>query len=110
MPSCPHGYICFWTGANYTGDMGKLKDRNANWSTFKHAACPNGTWSGCASSVYNNGDNCQAQLWNSVNYKNAQGTAGLVLPRQTGVARLASIPIEGATWDHAVRSNSWICP
>ena len=110
VPSCPHGYVCFWTGSNYTGDMGKLKDRNPNWSTFKHAACPGGTWSGCASSIYNNGDNCKAQLWTNINYQNTQGTPGLVLPRQTGVAQLASIPVGSVSWDHEIRSNNWICP
>jgi hypothetical protein len=90
--------------------MGKLFGKNSDWSTFKHAACPNGTWSNCASSVYNNGDNCRAQLWNAVGFKNTAGTSPLVLARQTGVPRLAGTSLGGGSWDHAIRSNNWICP
>jgi hypothetical protein len=97
--SCPHGYVCFWTGANYSGDMGKLFGKNADWTTFKHAGCPGGTWAGCAASVYNNGDNCKAQLWTKANFQ----SAALLVTRQSGVPQL------DGTFNHQIRSNDWIC-
>ena len=83
--------------------MGKLAGKNTDWSAFKHASCPGGTWSACASSVYNNGANCKAQLFNQTGLKSAPGTSSLVLARQTGATQLSG------AMNRRIRSNNWIC-
>ncbi|MGW3290572.1 peptidase inhibitor family I36 protein [Streptomyces sp. NPDC001002] len=95
---CGSGNFCFWPNANYSpaGNPGELSGRNADWSIFSRGDCPNGNWDNCATSDYNNGNNCEAVVWTGKSYT---GTGGWVY-RGTGGNF-------NATFNNAVSSNSW---
>ncbi|WP_221353172.1 peptidase inhibitor family I36 protein [Streptomyces beigongshangae] len=98
---CNSGSLCFWNGQNYTGaGPGQLSGKNPDWSVFGNSACPNGNWDNCASSIYNNGVNCNSVTWTNKNY----GGGFYSLPRGTGETQLAS------SHNNAFSSNSWISP
>ncbi|MDQ0598844.1 hypothetical protein QF037_003189 [Streptomyces canus] len=98
---CDSGNLCFWNGENYTGaGPGELSGRNSNWGVFGQSACPNGTWSDCASSAYNNGVSCNAVMWTGTNY-----SGGFYrLSRGSGETQFAS------SHNNNFSSNSWISP
>ncbi|MFD9442389.1 peptidase inhibitor family I36 protein [Streptomyces sp. NPDC060006] len=73
-PGCSAGYLCFWTGPNFTGVPGRLAERTwiPNWSALSGADCPAGNWSNCAQSFYNNAVVCTAELWSAPNYSGSK--------------------------------------
>lgn len=95
---CGGGNLCFWPNAGYSpaGNPGELSGRNADWSVFSRGDCPNDNWDNCASSAFNNGNNCEAVVWTGKSYT---GTGGWIY-RNTG-GNL------NATFNNAVSSNSW---
>ncbi|MFI9005764.1 peptidase inhibitor family I36 protein [Actinosynnema sp. NPDC053489] len=98
---CHSSNVCFWANNNYNDGPGELSGTNPDWRRFAHGSCGGGTWNNCASSVYNNGTQCWADLWDGLDY--ALGSrGGLSLSRGTGIANLGSWD-----FDNAISSNSW---
>lgn len=65
---CPRGYVCFWVNPNFGGAMGKLAGNNLDWSAFGQSQCASGTWDDCASSTFNNGNDCAVDLYTGKAY------------------------------------------
>lgn len=98
---CTATNVCFWVHANFVDGPGRLSGTNPDWRAFGHASCGGGTWNNCASSVYNNGSRCWADLWDGFNYTlGARGS--LSLNRGVGITNL--VPWD---FDNAISSNSW---
>lgn len=98
-PGCTATNVCFWNGTNYSDGPGRLSGSNSNWTAFSHSSCPTGTWNDCASSVYNNGTSCSANLWTTANYGGSRLTLGI----GSGQTALSS------TMNNAISSNNWSC-
>ncbi|SFO11089.1 Peptidase inhibitor family I36 [Streptomyces sp. cf124] len=98
-PGCSVGYLCVWSGPNFTGLPGRIAERTSipNWSALSGPDCPAGDWSSCARSFYNNAVVCTADLWSAPNYSGTR----LSLSRGTGITNPPTAP--------RVFSNSWRC-
>ncbi len=98
-PGCSVGYLCVWSGPNFTGVLGRIPERTSipNWSAQISADCPAGNWSDCARSVYNNAVVCTAELWSAPNYSGSK----LSLSRGSALVNPPSTL--------RVSSNSWRC-
>ncbi|MFI5841868.1 peptidase inhibitor family I36 protein [Catenuloplanes sp. NPDC051500] len=99
--NCGATYLCFWNNTNYSDGPGKVSGSNTNWGNFSHSSCPDGTWSDCASSIYNNGTSCVAHVYYYENY----GAPVLNVSRGSGYASLGTI--SGYDWNNNIRSNNW---
>jgi hypothetical protein len=66
--SCAPGDLCFWVNSGYTGPMGHVAGNNSWWGSFSQAQCKTGTWSDCASSLYNHGNSDAVYVYQDVNY------------------------------------------
>ncbi|MCX4669367.1 peptidase inhibitor family I36 protein [Streptomyces sp. NBC_01381] len=64
---CPKGWLCVWSGKNFTGRMQKVQYNNKDLSRF--AVFAGGSWSG-----YNNGRKCDVALYAGKNYTKYIGT------------------------------------
>lgn len=64
---CPEGWFCVWHGTDYTGRMQKVQYDNADLSQYTVFA--NGSLSG-----YNNGNNCDVNVYAGRNYTNLIAT------------------------------------
>ncbi|MBT2675148.1 peptidase inhibitor family I36 protein [Streptomyces sp. ISL-14] len=58
---CPKGWLCVWSGTNYTGRMQKVQYDNADLSQYTVFA--NGSLS-----VFNNGNSCDVKVYAGKNY------------------------------------------
>lgn len=105
LSSCPSSYVCFWVHINYAPDPpGKLSGNNRSWFVFPRAACANGTWADCASSIANRGVNCTVHLYYLENY----GLPRLDLARGDEIPDLTRKPTGlGNSWNDNIRSNNW---
>jgi len=106
---CSSGNLCFWNGTNYSDGPGELSNSNSNWHAFSHSSCTasasGGTWTNCASSIYNNGTNCTAVVWLSAGY--SEGNE--YLARGQGVTNLATWNTDTGPWNNNISANSWSC-
>ncbi|WP_189056382.1 peptidase inhibitor family I36 protein [Longimycelium tulufanense] len=68
-PSCPRGWVCFWTKHGFRGHRGKVAGNNRNWQAFPERYCRSGTWDNCASSAYNNGRTHHVRFYQHPNYR-----------------------------------------
>jgi hypothetical protein len=103
--TCPSGYVCAWSDRDFTGARKDMQYNNSSWS-WTTGACPQtGTWLNCASSVYNNGRNCDVWLWSGTNYS---GQA-LYLYRTSRLAFLNQNagPSPVGSWEDIIKSNHW---
>lgn len=107
---CPEGWVCFWVDPYYGSAMGKLAGNNTNWSAFKQWECDEWhrgeriNWEDCASSTFNNGQNCSVKL-----YKD-RGYTGEYLWEQRGSFRdnLAyDLDRYGVSFNDTISSNKW---
>ncbi|MER7405067.1 peptidase inhibitor family I36 protein [Streptomyces sp. NPDC000070] len=64
---CPSGWLCVWSGTQYSGWMQKVQYNNADLSQFTVFATD-------TDSIYNNGESCDVQLYGGKNYTNLIGT------------------------------------
>ena len=62
--ACPKGWLCVWSGKDFTGRMQKVQYNNKNLSGFA-----GGAWSG-----YNHGRKCDVALYAGKNYTKYIGT------------------------------------
>lgn len=84
---CPKGWLCVWSGKNYTGRMQKVAGNNKDLSRFTVFA--KGSKSG-----YNHGASCDVKIYQGKNYKNLRST----VPR--------NYKNTGAT--EKILSNKWV--
>lgn len=96
-PNCPLGYVCGWTGLNYTGTRGALFENNETLPTIP--------WHEIQS-VYNNGAQCNVWIYRGTDY-NTDGGHVAMLYRQTGFYDMPE-QLPGLV-DH-VYSNHWCSP
>ncbi|MFC7534736.1 peptidase inhibitor family I36 protein [Actinoplanes sp. GCM10030250] len=102
---CTAGNLCFWNGTGWNSGPGKLSGSNPNWAAFSHQGCPNNKWTNCASSIYNNGTSCTAEVWLSANYTEGRE----FLARGQGVSNLATWHTDTGPWNDNISANSWSC-
>lgn len=67
---CPKGWLCVWSGKNFTGHMQKVQYDNKDLS--RYSVFRNGAWSG-----FNNGRKCDVAVYAGKNYTNYIGTQPL---------------------------------
>jgi|SRR5215475_9948781 len=60
--SCAGGDLCFWVNINKGGAKGRVSGNNDYW-TWPQTQCQEGTWSNCASSIWNNGNTCDVWVF-----------------------------------------------
>jgi hypothetical protein len=105
-PNCGSGNLCFWRDNNTSGGTngpGELSGTNSNWGAFSHSSCQTHTWNNCASFAYNNGNNCNAVMWDGTGFTfGAEGALGI--PRGVGV------DLPSAAFNDVASSNSWVTP
>lgn len=104
-PGCSAGNLCFWNGTGYSDGPGELSGSNSNWNAFSHSSCPSGTWTNCASSLYNNGTSCTAVVWLSAGYTEGRES----LARGQGVTNLATWNVDTGPWNNNISANNWAC-
>ena len=107
--NCPDesGYLCFWTDTAFQGPMGKLSGSNVNWDVFNQAQCFGATWEDCASSIRNEGLNCEAVVWRDRGHSSGPSW---VINRDTSAADLTQWSMQpGLSWNNQISSNSWWC-
>jgi hypothetical protein len=97
---CDGGDLCFWVDYNYQGARGRVEGNNPRWADFPQPACTrHRNWSNCASSVWNNGDRCDVELWSQPNYVDQFR----VLRRGDSWADLRDV-----MFNDAIDSNRWV--
>lgn len=64
---CPSGWLCVWSGTEYTGRMQRVQYDNADLSP--HTVFATSTYS-----IFNNGKSCDVRLYGGKNYTNLLGT------------------------------------
>jgi hypothetical protein len=104
LVDCPGGYVCFWVDIHYEGPMGKLWGNNTNWSVFSQDKCANKNWDNCASSTFNNGNDCAVTLYRDPGY------GGTFLWEQRGSVRYNlknNRDQYGHSFNDAFSSNKW---
>ncbi|WP_327371257.1 peptidase inhibitor family I36 protein [Streptomyces sp. NBC_01217] len=103
---CTAGNLCFWVNDNWNDGPGRLDGNNPDWGVYSHSTCGSGTWEDCASSLYNNGNNCTAHVYYLENYQ----TPKLSISRQSGYNSLSAVPLGygvSGNWNDNIRSNNW---
>lgn len=106
LADCPGGYVCFWVDWHYEGPMGKLYGNNTNWSVFSQPECDRQNWEDCASSTFNNGNECAVNLYKDPGY------GGEFLWEQRGSVRYNlnnNKDKYGRSFNDTISSNKW-CP
>jgi len=94
---CRLGYLCGYTGPNYTGSLGKLFEDNRDLNV------PGDIWNNVAS-IYNNGAHDNVIVYRGENYS-SDGGHEACLYRQTGFPNMKS-QLPGLY--HHIWSNFWI--
>jgi hypothetical protein len=97
-PSCPAGTLCVWVNINYGGARDWFEFDNANWGVYNEPTCPNDTLSNCASSLFNNGRECNVRTYDFTNY----GGAGITWARGAFDSNLV-----GNSFNDRISSNNW---
>jgi hypothetical protein len=107
---CPLGYLCVWSWFDYTGKRAIEPNRKENWGASPEPECWTDNWSNCALSIWNNGKDCEAEVWDLTG-SGDNGGASWVINRGTGAADLTEWPMNATqSWALAISSNSWRCP
>lgn len=109
MEACDPGSFCVWVNPNYSDGPGQWPNNASTYFAWDHDNCGwvNGyTWNNCASSVFNNGQNCNIQLYDDVNYGTGRGYYNL----QKG-GHLANLKLDkmtdGKPMDNRLSSHKW---
>ena len=106
--NCTAGNLCFWADIEYVDGPGRLSGANASWFAFGHSSCATKgssgpVWADCASSLYNNGNNCTAHVYYWENY-----AVGFSVPRYVNYRNLTQHQFSnGASLNDNIRSNNW---
>ncbi|MEU6594134.1 peptidase inhibitor family I36 protein [Streptomyces sp. NPDC046881] len=58
---CPSGWLCVWSGRNYSGRMQKVRDNNRDLSRYS-------VFNGRVLSFYNHGKSCDVTIYSGKNY------------------------------------------
>ncbi|GAA0495549.1 hypothetical protein Ade02nite_18480 [Paractinoplanes deccanensis] len=102
------GLLCFWQHRNFSGVFGHVEFSNGDWR-YLDGGCqePDGRhWSNCASSIRNEGRNCEAVVYDLPNYAGASW----VINRDTEAADLTQWGMPGSdNWNDKISSNNWWC-
>jgi hypothetical protein len=101
---CAPGDLCFWVDTNKGGAKGRVSGNNQSWG-FPQASCTNGTWNDCASSIQNNGESCDVNVYENAGY----GGHKLTIRRGDYISDLTgywiTFPID--SWNDDIQSNRW---
>jgi hypothetical protein len=101
--TCPAGYVCGYTGENYTGREGMLEGDNPN------LAVSGDVWENIES-VFNHGNSCNVVLYTDTGY-NPDGGGWFLnryIPNTTNTGGLPDIAsVNEGLWHH-VYSNFWV--
>jgi hypothetical protein len=102
--SCAPGDLCFWVHADKGGAKGRVSGNNTAWG-WPQASCANGTWNNCASSIQNNGNNCDVNVYDFAGYSGAS----LRITRGTYISDLSGywITFPFDSWNDDIQSNRW---
>lgn len=104
---CPSGHVCFWSDPQFKGRMGRLAGNNSDWSVFPQEDCAaTRNWENCASSTFNNGNQCTVNLYKDPRY------GGTYLWEQRGSLRYDlhyDRDQYGQSFNDTISSNKW-CP
>ncbi|MBU2668097.1 peptidase inhibitor family I36 protein [Actinoplanes bogorensis] len=109
LEACDSGSFCVWVNANFNDGPGQWPNNSNNYLSWSHASCGYlnlRTWNNCASSVFNNGNNCNIQLYDDVNYGTGRGYYNLARG-----GRLANLTIDkmsdGQPMNDRLSSHKW---
>ncbi len=74
-------------------------------ASWPQASCANGTWNNCASSIQNNGNNCDVNVYDFAGYSGAS----LRITRGTYISNLSGywITYPFDSWNDDIQSNRW---
>ncbi len=109
LEACDSGSFCVWVDANFSDGPGQWPNNSNNYLSWSHPSCGVlnlRTWNNCASSVFNNGNNCNIQLYDDVNYGTGRGYYNLARG-----GRLANLTIDkmtdGQPMNDRLSSHKW---
>jgi hypothetical protein len=94
--------------ANWGGRFGHVLNSNTDWSHFRGGCdeTDRRRWSNCASSIRNEGLNCEAVVYDGINMEGASW----VINRDTEADDLVKWGMPGGgNWNDKISSNSWWC-
>ena len=109
MDACDSGSFCAWDNYNYSGGPGQWPGNADNYSHWGHRGCGVGslwTWDNCASSVYNNGNSCNIQLYDDINYNTADGYYNLAKGGHLADLRKDKMT-DGKAMNDRISSHKW---
>lgn len=104
---CGAGNFCAWVNPGFNDGPGQWSGDTANYFGFSHSSCGIvnlRTWNNCASSVFNNGNNCNVRIFADPNYRGAY----ITLPRGSYLADLrADRMSDGTHANDKISSHDW---
>jgi hypothetical protein len=109
MDACESGSFCAWDNYNYSGGPGQWSGNADNYSHWGHSGCGLGslwTWDNCASSVYNNGNSCNIQLYDDIKYSTAHGYYNLAKGGHLADLRKDKMT-DGKPMNDRISSHQW---
>jgi len=102
--TCEAAHICAWPDSSYNGRRGKWKGSNKDFRKFSTQSCDNdssagGTlnWHNCASSVSNQGTQCDNRWYDGINWTGAY----YYHQRSRALSSLGD-------WNDRFSSNRWV--
>ncbi|MFG2049460.1 peptidase inhibitor family I36 protein [Micromonospora sp. NPDC048935] len=109
MEACDPGSFCVWVDPNYSDGPGQWPNSTSSYFGWAHKSCGlinGGTWNNCASSVFNNGQNCNIQLYDDVNYGTGRGYYNLAKGGHLANLKLDKMT-DGSPMDNRISSHKW---
>lgn len=104
---CGSGNFCAWDNYNFSGGPGQWSGNASNWTSWVHTGCgvrSLWTWDNCASSVFNNGNNCNLTFYDDINYSGAYYN----LPRGSYLAHMDQDRMsDGGSANDRISSHHW---
>ena len=105
--ACQSGNFCAWDNYEFSGGPGQWYGNASNYTRWGHSGCGLAslwTWDNCASSVFNNGNNCNLTFYDGINYTGASYN----LPRGSYLARMTLDRMsDGQSANDRISSHRW---